>query len=144
MSSNVQGTKNKASEYGTYIKNSTGRVISHNVYWISSDNQYKSLSQLPKSKVDVRMLSSKKGNTESEWTLKISNTSDKIAFFVRPQLMTSGEEVLPSYWTGSYFTLAPSESTTISVSCPASRLKGKKPHILVSGWSIDPVEMKLN
>jgi exo-1,4-beta-D-glucosaminidase len=126
------------------LKNSTGRVISHNVYWISNDNQFKSLSELPKTKVDVKMLSAKTGVNEKGWTIKISNTSDKIAFFVRPQLMSGGEEVLPSYWTGSYFTLAPSESTTISVSCPVSKIKGAKPHILVSGWSIDPVDMKLN
>jgi hypothetical protein len=58
--------------------------------------------------------------------------------------MANEEEVLPSYWTGSYFTLAPSESTTISVSCPVTQLKGKKPHIMVSGWSIDPEDLKIN
>jgi hypothetical protein len=58
--------------------------------------------------------------------------------------MAGGEEVLPSYWTGSYFTLAPSESTTVSVSCPLSTVKGKKPNILVSGLSIDPIDTKLN
>jgi hypothetical protein len=126
------------------LKNSTGKVISHNVYWTSSDNQYKSLSELPKTKVAVSVLSSKKGINETGWTIKVTNTSDKIAFFVRPQLMAGGEEVLPSYWTGSYFTLAPSESTTVSVSCPLSTVKGKKPNILVSGLSIDPIDIKLN
>lgn len=126
------------------LKNNTGKVVSHNVYWLSNDNEYKSLSELPKSKVDVRMLSSEKGSTENRWTIRVTNTSDKIAFFVRPQLIADKEEILPSFWTGSYFTLAPSESATISVSCPLSKLKGKKTHILVSGLSVDPVDMKIN
>ncbi len=126
------------------LKNSVGKVISHNVYWISNDNQFKSLSEMPESKADVRMISSNKGITESTWTIKISNNSDKIAFFIRPQLTADGEEVLPSYWSGSYFTLAPSESTTVKVSCPVSKLTGKKLMIRVSGLSMDPVNMKLN
>jgi hypothetical protein len=119
-------------------------MISHNVYWISKDNQYKSLSDMPKSKVDVRMINTVKGKSESVWTIKISNPTDKLVFFVRPQLMVESEEVLPGFWTGSYVTLAPSESVTLTVSCPVSVVKGKKPHIKVSGWNVEPVDLKIN
>jgi hypothetical protein len=126
------------------LRNSTGGVISHNVYWISKDNQYKSLSDMPKSKVDVSMINTVKGKSESVWTIKISNPTDKLVFFVRPQLMVESEEVLPGFWTGSYVTLAPSESVTLTVSCPVSVVKGKKPHIKVSGWNVEPVDLKIN
>jgi hypothetical protein len=126
------------------LRNSTGGVISHNVYWISKDNQYKSLSDMPKSKVDVSMINTVKGKSESVWTIKISNPTDKLVFFVRPQLMVESEEVLPGFWTGSYVTLAPSESVTLTVSCPVSVVKGKKPHIKVSGWNVESVDLKIN
>jgi hypothetical protein len=51
--------------------------------------------------------------------------------------MVEGEEVLPSYWSASYFTLAPSEFTTITVSCPIVKLNGKRPGIKISGWNVD-------
>ena len=86
----------------------------------------------------------KNGNTESEWTIKISNNSDKLAFFIRPQLMADGRRNFTKLLDGSYFTLAPSESATVSVSCPVCKLKGKKSHILVSGWNLDPIDMKIN
>ena len=51
--------------------------------------------------------------------------------------MTGEDEVLPSFWTGSYFTLAPSESATVTVSCPVAQLQGKVPLIKISGWNVD-------
>jgi hypothetical protein len=51
--------------------------------------------------------------------------------------MKNGEEVMPSYWTGNYFTLAPHESTTVSVSAPVAKLGGTQPTVLIEGWNID-------
>jgi len=78
-----------------------------------------------------------KGKNENSWTIQVTNSSEKIAFFIRPQLMAGDEEVLPSFWTGSYFTLAPSESATVMVSCPVDKLNGKVPSIKISGWNVD-------
>jgi hypothetical protein len=58
--------------------------------------------------------------------------------------MAGGEEILPSYWTSGYFTLAPSETTTVSVSCPAIKITGKKPLITVSGWNVTQQDIKIN
>jgi len=44
---------------------------------------------------------------------------------------------MPSYWTGNYFTLAPHESITVSVSAPVAKLGSAKPTVLVEGWNID-------
>jgi len=83
------------------------------------------------------VLKAEKGVSENKWTLQFSNNTDKLAFFVRPQLMKNGEEVMPSYWTGNYFTLAPHESTTVSVSAPVAKLGYAQPTVLVEGWNID-------
>jgi hypothetical protein len=52
-------------------------------------------------------------------------------------------EILPSYWTSNYITLAPAETTTISVSCPDIKLKGKNPVIRISGWNVTGQELTL-
>jgi hypothetical protein len=119
------------------LKNSAGKVVSHNVYWVSNDGDYKPMGEMPKTKVNVKLLTGVKGKNENGWTIQVTNSSDKIAFFIRPQLMAGEEEVLPSFWTGSYFTLAPSESVTVTVSCPVDKLNGEVPSIKISGWNVD-------
>jgi hypothetical protein len=118
------------------LKNSAGRTLSHNVYWLSGSGDYKELNKMQQTKLDAEIISTSKGKVETNWTLKITNNTNKIAFFIRPQLFVSGEEALPCFWTSSYFTLAPSESTVVSVSCPAVKADGKHRIIKISGWNV--------
>ena len=113
-----------------------GRTISHNAYWLSKDGDYKQMNLMEKTSVEAKVVSSEKSKNEKRWTIQITNSSNKIAFFIRPQLLLEGEEVLPSYWTTSYFTLAPSETASVSVSCPVIKLNGKNPDIKISGWNV--------
>jgi hypothetical protein len=126
------------------LKNTARKVISHNVYWLSDNSDFKSLNEMQKTKVDVKVLASIKGKDATTWTIQITNPTKKMAFFIRPQLIAGGEEILPSYWTSGYFTLAPSETTTVSVSCPAIKITGKKPIITVSGWNVNQQDIKIN
>jgi hypothetical protein len=125
------------------LKNSAGNTVSHNVYWISNDRDFKSLNEIQKTTLDTKVLSSVKGKSENSWKINITNSTKKLAFFIRPQLMAGGEEILPSYWTANYFTLAPSETATVSVSCPVIKLGGKNPTIRISGWNVNEQEIKL-
>jgi hypothetical protein len=76
--------------------------------------------------------------------LSIKNNSGRIAFFIRLRLMMNGEEVLPCYWSSGYFTLAPGETTIVSVSCPGSKITGKNPVIKITGLNISEQEIILN
>lgn len=120
-----------------------GRKISHNAYWLSKDGDFKQLSLMEKTSVETKMLSSEKSRSEKRWIIQITNSSDKIAFFIRPQLMIDGEEVLPSFWSAGYFTLAPSETISVSVSCPVIMLGGKTPEIKISGWNVGDSQLML-
>jgi hypothetical protein len=126
------------------LKNSSGAVVSHNVYWLSADGDYKAITSLSKSSLNTTILKSEKLKSESRWTIKVTNNSDKIAFFIRPRLLMKGEEVLPSYWTGSYFTLAPGESVTESITCPNQKLKDKSYTLQVKGLNTNEVSIKVN
>jgi len=48
--------------------------------------------------------------------------------------MSNNDEVMPSYWSANYFTLAPHESISVSVSAPIKKL-GSKAYIALSGWN---------
>jgi len=122
------------------LKDASGKVISHNAYWMSSNNDFKALSSLPETKLKAELITAGK----TEWTIRITNNSDKIAFFTRCQLMSEGEEVLPSLWTGNYITLAPSESILLTADCPASVLEGKNPYLRISGWNTGNQEIALS
>ena len=120
-----------------------GNLISHNVYWISANNDFKSLNNLPKSDIQVKVLNFEKGMNEFRWTLKFSNPSDKILFFIHPQLVFGEEEVLPSFWSGNYFTLAYGESIEIKVGCPPASVSGGTPVLKVEGWNVEKTVIPL-
>ena len=125
------------------LKNSAGKILSHNVYWLSGEGNYKSLQEMQITGVEARVLGSSKSRSEKVWTIQIINSTKKIAFFIRPQLMVDEEEVLPSFWTSNYFTLAPLETITVSVSCPGIKVNDKKPEIKISGWNVSEKELTL-
>ena len=119
------------------LKDASGKIISHNVYWLSQDNDYKSLNNLAKTSVTATSVRLDKGKGDPKWSLQVTNNSGKIAFFIRPRLMVNDEEILPCYWSGSYFSLAPGESTEVTVSCPGNLAEGNKPVIRIEGWNTE-------
>ena len=118
------------------LTDSNGRIISHNVYWLSKDEDFKQMNNMQKTTVEAKVITGTKSKSEKTWAIQITNTSNIIAFFIRPQLLSDGEEVLPSFWSANYFTLAPSETINVSVSCPAVNLGTKNPVIKISGWNV--------
>jgi hypothetical protein len=126
------------------LKNKAGLIVSHNVYWLSKDEDFTSLNGIAKSSVQVEVLKKGEGRTEKSWTIRVNNSTGRIAFFIRPQVLVNGEEVLPSYWSGSYFTLAPGESTTVTVGCPLEKLGTANPVLKVSGWNVPAQIIKLS
>jgi beta-galactosidase/beta-glucuronidase len=125
------------------LSDASGKAISHNVYWLSPGNDLTSLNSLAKAQLQVKLLKAEKGADENKWTLQFNNPTNKLAFFVRPQLMTGDEEVMPSYWTANYFTLAPGESRIVSVSAPLAKLGNNKPYLQVEGWNTGKQEISL-
>ena len=118
------------------LTNASGKVVSRNTYWMAPNNDYKPLNNMDNANVTTKLIKTEKGYKEDKYTLQITNSSKRIAFFVRPQLMVKGEEVMPSYWSANYFSLAPGESTTVTVSAPTAKLGNEKPSALVSGWNV--------
>jgi hypothetical protein len=119
-----------------YLKDQEGKVVSHNVYWLSAKNDFKELNNLLASSVIVKVVDISKSMTENRWSIRFSNDSEKFAFFINPQLMSGGEEVAPSFWSDNYFSLAPGESVTVTVGCPPAKVFGGKAELKVEGWNV--------
>jgi hypothetical protein len=120
------------------LKDAQGRQVSHNVYWFSANNNYHALQSMQPTAVTTRLNKANREKDQKTWTITFSNPSNQLAFFIRPQLINAntGEEVLPCFWSASYFTLAPHESIKVSVSCPASKITGAPIALQVKGWNV--------
>ncbi len=117
------------------LNDNKGILVSHNAYWLSSSNNFTSLRDLPITNIDAQLVNTSESAHEKKWTVRITNKSDKIAFFIRPRLMNEGEEVLPSFWSAGYFTLEPAESLNVSVSVPDRLIKNGELSLNFSGWN---------
>lgn len=126
------------------LRNTSGEVISHNVYWLSGSGDYQPLNNMARTSLEADVIKEERCKYEKSWSVKITNSTDKIAFFIRPQLLAGGEEILPSYWSSGYFTLAPGESTVATVSCPKEKLVNDMLKIKISAWNVDSQELILS
>jgi len=116
------------------VKDALGKSISHNAYWLAPDTDYTALKNMPKAQLKLTVTKVERPGSDKKYSMQIVNSSNQIAFFVRPQLMSDNDEVMPSYWSANYFTLAPHESISVSVSAPVSKL-GAKTFMVLSGWN---------
>jgi len=119
------------------LKNAAGKTISQNVYWFAPDHNFKSLKEMPTADLKVKVIKAEKLKNEIKWSLQISNTNKGLAFFINPQVIENGKEILPSFWSDNYFSLSPNESTTVTVSVPNAKISTGKTQLAVSGWNVE-------
>jgi hypothetical protein len=119
------------------LKDAAGTEISRNTYWLDKGKDFSALSQMARTRVDLKIVKVVPGTAQSRVTVQLTNPSKQVAFFVRLQLMEGQGEIMPSFWTGNYITLAPGESTTVNVSVPSRCIKAIKPSVKVSGWNVE-------
>jgi exo-1,4-beta-D-glucosaminidase len=135
---------------------SAGAVLSRNFYWLStrpdqmdwkkSDWYYTpvsvhsdltALESLPPATVKV-VASSGAHGTDGQAQVRITNTSEHLAFQVRLRL-TDGEggpEILPVFWEDNYIALLPGESREIEVSYRMKDQKANAPVVSAEGWNV--------
>jgi len=118
-----------------HLRDAQGRTLSRNVYWMSPGHDFLALSHMPSGRVQAKVLATVKKEGYTSWTLQLSNVSSQLAFFLNPQVVKDGEEVLPSYWSDNYFSIPAGQSVTVKASCPTT-LTGDKPQLRLEGWNI--------
>lgn len=124
------------------LKDASGKPVSHNAYWLAADTNYTALNKMADARVTVTNIKTARQKNDEQFSMKVTNTSNQVAFFVRPQLVDDGQEVMPSYWSANYFTLAPHQSIIVTVSAPSVKLS-KNISITVSGWNVVKQQLRL-
>ena len=125
------------------------KLISSNFYWLSTKYdtvaQFTALMDLSATKIDVSADYQENGS-QSIVTIKVTNPTDKLAFFINPKIGKGehGAELLPAFWSAKYFSLLPNESREITVEFDKADLNGTLPFLMLEGWNIEPIEISVN
>jgi len=131
------------------LKDVSGKNISSNFYWLSSNGDEKAdftdLNKLPKVNLNYTIESLKKEGNELKLSLKLENTSASLAFSVNPKIIKSKSKdlVLPVFWDDNYFSLLPKEKRFLNVKFNLNKLDGEDPVLQIEGWNINSTEQKI-
>ena len=117
------------------LKNADNKIISQNTYWMSPGKDFKALQHMQGPRLQANIVKAESRQGEIRYNVQLANNTNQLAFFVRLQLMHNNEEILPSFWSANYITLAPGEKTTITVGVPSRIMNGITPVLAVSGWN---------
>lgn len=106
-----------------------------NIYWLTTEpKDYTSLSQLPKSKPDIKTEIKKEGSN-FVGTVRLSADS-QISFFNRIKVFDreTGKRILPVHYSDNYITLMPGDQQEISLEFPAN-LPEERIQIVVDSYN---------
>ncbi|HTJ11728.1 MAG TPA: glycoside hydrolase family 2 TIM barrel-domain containing protein [Dinghuibacter sp.] len=132
------------------LDDASGHPLSRNVYWFQRDKDFTGLSSMPRATVTTSLISSRKTAREYTYTLRFTNPSRGLAFFLNPQVVAGAlsspdaprDEVMPSFWSDNYFSLEPGESSTLTVSVPIGKARGVL-SVVVDGWNASAAALAL-
>ncbi len=142
------------------LHDAAGKLVSDNFYWLSTkvdtldwakrtDTVYTpqkefadltGLNTLPKASLGITKRLALNGQ-EFLLTVLLENKGDSVAFMVHPRLTRGkgGEDVVPVFWSDSYFSLLPGEKRTVTARYERSSVAGSTPELVVDGWNVEPI-----
>lgn len=98
------------------LKDSLGNVLSENTYWRNGqdDLNYQDLNKLPAADLHFTTLPN---TADGKRVISVKNNGKTVAFGNRLRLVnaTTGERVLPAFFSANYFTLMPGEQKDITI-----------------------------
>jgi exo-1,4-beta-D-glucosaminidase len=140
------------------LKDSSGAVVSNNLYWYSTTadalsnksnwfstttKTYAKLSGLTSLPSNPGLAASATRSAPGSVSISLTNNGNTLAFFVRPELTAGngGREVVPVTYSDNYVSLWPGESTTITASYQPADLGGQAPFLRVRGFNVPTVSI---
>jgi hypothetical protein len=101
-------------------------------------NDLTALDSLPTIKLDGTIARRDSGDRLGlEVTLKNSGFAFALMAHLQLRRKSSGDRVLPVFYSDNYIWLAPGESRTITIDAASADLKGDLPLVVVDGWNVD-------
>ena len=121
------------------LKDSSGKLVSTNLYWRAMPDHPDDLSDL--NKLPMVTLEPEIARNDSDGkcvvTVTLKNTSRTVALMTHVQLRKkkSGERVLPVFYDANYVSLVPGGQRTITMEADESELNGEDALVVVDGWN---------
>lgn len=114
------------------------RLLSDNFYWRGvEEGNYQALKTLPVVDLNSGTSAKRKGD---QWILetRLENTTRTPALMIRLKVAgnSSGERILPAFFSDNFFSLLPGESKTIRITVNARDCRGEKPVVDISGFNL--------
>ena len=144
------------------VKDASDRVLAENVYWASNSDDdlgspkdydqfktqlaqwadFSALNGLPAVTVAASgVVSTAEGMEAASVTLK--NDSSHVAFFVRAEVTSGGEEILPISYDDNYITLFPHETRKLTARFRRGEHSSGPLSLRVEGYNVSKVEQAL-
>ena len=137
------------------LRDEQNKLLSENFYWRGIPGHQDDLSSLETLPVVELRARVRRHDADGKCLLEVTleNPSAQVALMAHLQLrrQSSGERVLPVYYSQNYLSFVPHETKTLTIEAAPSDLKGEKPLIVVDGWNVavtpsisDDVDVALN
>jgi exo-1,4-beta-D-glucosaminidase len=139
------------------MTDASGKTLADNVYWesgsgddlgpASNDVQFQvkwarmanfsALNTMPAARVTASG-SYEDANGETSAHIKITNSSNHVAFFLRAEIAPAADagEILPIRYNDNYITVFPHESRTLEATFQTEQLGGGKPVLRLEGYDV--------
>jgi exo-1,4-beta-D-glucosaminidase len=151
--------KDLTSTYFVYLtlNDSTGKVVSTNLYWLSTKPEifdesqtkdtvytpttefadFTALARLPEADVTTEVKFERREKMQIAH-ITLENPGSSLAFFIRLRVTggREGEDVLPIVWQDNYVSLFPGEKREITAEYALDGLKGAAPVLQLEGWNV--------
>lgn len=128
-----------AAHYVKLTLTENGQLVSDNFYLRGTEEgNYQALRQLPKVEFTPSIQTQK--GTDGTWTATVAleNKSNTPALLIRVNVLgaSSGEQILPMFYSDNYFSLLPGEQKTVNIHWADADTRGEQPKIVVSGFNV--------
>ncbi len=127
------------------LRGTDGKLLSENLYWKANPAHGEDLSPLDQMPV-VQLtgtVTRHDANGRMLLDITLANPTTEMALMAHLQLRrkSSGERVLPVFYSDNYVNLAPGESRTVTIDAAEENLNRDVPLVVLDGWnvSVSPV-----
>jgi len=113
-------------------------LLSDNFYWRGlEEGNYQALNDMPEVEITSSSVVRRKGD---QWILetRLENTTETPALMIRLKVTgdSSGERILPAFFSDNFFSLLPGESKTVRIHVKKEDCRGEKPAVEISGFNL--------
>ncbi len=123
------------------LRDAQGEIVSRNLYWKpgpANGQDLTPLDSLPNVTLDGTIARQDEGDRlRLKVTLKNSGTALALMAHLQLRRKSTGERILPVFYSDNYIWLSPGESRTITIDAAKADLKGDIPLVVLDGWNVD-------